>query len=202
MNLWIYCRFYFNGRLIPIWCFSEYLGQRVGLCMGLFQSYIVSVHHYPGESDSTLNQLTSAIISLQTRKEHKFDLQKCRSHAHSVRIITILKSSFKHCACRHCHNHCMISIFLQKIQNTEPECPWSPRCHFYLFFASYIQISTSEYALPVPCVPLQVLQFLYFTVALKLCNICVLQCKQLFHYNGCLSPPTNIIFCLYIFCSI
>lgn len=54
MNLWIYFRFFFflNGRLIPIWCFSEYLGQQVGLCMGLFHSYIVFVHHNPAESYS------------------------------------------------------------------------------------------------------------------------------------------------------
>lgn len=117
MNLWIYCRFYFNGRLIPIWCSSEYLGQQVGLCTGLFQSYIVSVHHYPGESDNTLNQLTSAIISLQTSKEHKFDLQKRQSHAHSVGLISILGPSFKHCPSCHCHHHCMISIYLQKTQN-------------------------------------------------------------------------------------
>lgn len=47
MNLWICCVFFLYGRLIPIWCSSEYLGQQVGWCMGLFYSYSTSVHHNP-----------------------------------------------------------------------------------------------------------------------------------------------------------
>lgn len=82
-------------------------------CVGLFHSYIVAVHQNPGKGYSTLKELTFAIIVVQ-RKEHKFDLKKCRSHAHSVQIIALLRSWFKYRVCRHCHNHCMINIFLQK----------------------------------------------------------------------------------------
>lgn len=101
---------FLNGRLIPIWCFSEYLGQLVGLCMDPFIKILARGAVYLSSW-----HFQSFFFSTNKEKNTKFNLQKCRGHAHSVHIANILKSRFKHCVCRHRHHHCMISIFLQKI---------------------------------------------------------------------------------------
>lgn len=71
---------------------------------------------------STLNELTSVIITLHTRTEHKFDLQKWGGHAFFVHVIATLWSRFKHCVRSHCNNHCTVSILLQR-RRTQPESP-------------------------------------------------------------------------------